>query len=378
MSDGHRTSGQKIDYKELRKTSPQAARQAVISYWQNNASTIADVARTFGINRCVVYDILRKWSEGDLRDRAKTPRHQPRRTPAEQEAKVIAAKNQTHLGPERLSRYLQRYEQVVVSAGTIRHILARNKERLTGPVAPRRRPQEARPFVDWYSARPFEIVQMDLKFIRDRKALSKEQIIHLDRCDIPNYQWSALDVNSRFKLLAYSREKSWTNGLCWYLYVISWLRSHGVQAQIVFTVDHGEEFGGQSWLKLAELRKLIGSFGCRLIQNHKGHCEENAHVERSHRTDDDEFYIPRVTHIHNDQSLLSEAMGYVYYYNNVREHSSLDYETPFASLKRQLPEVDDSIRAPIPILLDKVAVQLGPWGGYNVLAQHRTSGLIPR
>jgi hypothetical protein len=228
--------------------------------------------------------------------------------------------------------------------------------------------------VDWYSAKPFEIVQMDLKFIRDHKALSKEQIIHLDRCGIPNYQWSALDVNSRFKLIAYSRDKSWTNGLCWYLYVISWLRSHGVQAQIVFTVDHGEEFGGQSWLKVAELRKLIGGFGCRLIQNHKGHCEENAHVERSHRTDDDEFYIPRVTHIYNEQDLLNEGMGYIYYYNNVREHSSLDYETPFAKLKRQLPDLDDSIRAPIPVLLDKIAVQLGPWSGYNVLAQHHSRG----
>lgn len=370
MSDGHRTPLQKISYKELRKTSPQAARQAVVNYWQNNGGNIADVARMFGINRCVVYDILHKWSEGNLRDRAKTPLHQPRRTPAEQEDKVIAAKNQTHLGPERLSRYLQRYEQLSVSAGTIRHILARNKDRLTGRVAPRRRPQETRPFVDWYSSKPFEIVQIDLKFIRDRKALSREQIIHLDRCGIPNYQWSALDVSSRFKLIAYSRDKSWTNGLCWYLYVISWLRSHGVQAQIVFTVDHGEEFGGRSWFKVAELRKLISGFGCRLIQNHKGHCEENAHVERSHRTDDDEFYIPRVTHIHNDQDLLNEAMGYVYYYNNVREHSSLNYDTPFASLKRQLPELDDGIRAPIPVLLDNIAVQLGPWSGYHVLAQH--------
>jgi len=115
--------------------------------------------------------------------------------------------------------------------------------------------------VDWYSAKPFEIVQIDLKFIRDRKALTKEQIIHLDRCGIPNYQWSALDVNSRFKLMAYSRDKSWTNGLCWYLYVISWLRSHGVQAQIVFTVDHGQLFGAQSWIKVAELRKLVCSPG---------------------------------------------------------------------------------------------------------------------
>ena len=60
----------------------------------------------------------------------------------------------------------------------------------------------------WYSAKPFEIVQVDLKFIRDHKTLSREQIIHLDQCDIPNYQCSALDVNSRFKLIPYSREKS--------------------------------------------------------------------------------------------------------------------------------------------------------------------------
>jgi len=163
----------------------------------------------------------------------------------------------------------------------------------------------------WYSAKPFEIVQVDLKYIRDHKARTKEQIIHLDRYRIPNYQWSALDVNSRFKLIGYSREKSWTNGLCWYLWVISWLRAYGVKTETVFTVDNGEEFGGQSWLKVTELRKLIEGFGCRLIQNHKGHCEENAHVERSHRTDDDEFYIPRVSHIHKEQDLLDEALGYI-------------------------------------------------------------------
>lgn len=130
-----------------------------------------------------------------------------------------------------------------------------------------------REFIDWYSAKPFEIVQIDLKQIRDHKALTKEQIIHLDRYGIPNCQWSALDVNSRFKLIAYSREKSWTNRLCWYLWVISWLRSHRVQSTIVFTVDNGEEFGGKSWMKVRELRELIDGFGCRVIQNHKGHCE---------------------------------------------------------------------------------------------------------
>lgn len=217
----------------------------------------------------------------------------------------------------------------------------------------------------------FEIVQVDLKYIRDEKALTKEQIIHLDRFNLPNYQWSAIDINSRFKLIAYSREKSWTNGLCFYLWVISWLRSHGVSCEIVFTVDNGEEFGGKSWLKVKELRKLISGFGCRLIQNHKGHPEENAHLERSHRTDDDEFYIPRVLKIKSENDLLDEALGYIYYYNNVREHSSLGEKTPFEYLKEQMPEIDDTIRYVQPFLLDSVAVKLGPWSGYNVLAHHQ-------
>ncbi len=54
----------------------------------------------------------------------------------------------------------------------------------------------------------YKEMQMDIKHIRDQKALSKEQIVHLDRYHIPNYQWGALDVNSRFKLIGYSREKS--------------------------------------------------------------------------------------------------------------------------------------------------------------------------
>jgi len=54
--------------------------------------------------------------------------------------------------------------------------------------------------------------------------------------------------------------------------------------------------GGKAWLKVRELRKLISGFGCRLIQNPKDHCEETAHLERSHRTDDDEFYILRSLH----------------------------------------------------------------------------------
>ena len=360
----------KIDYKQLRRINHEAARKAVLEYLKTNNRNISEAALIFGINRTVVYDIIKKEREGDLKDRSRAPKHQPRKTPAAIEDKVIEIKNKTRLGPERLSRYLKQHEGISVPPGTVRHIIRRNKKKINYHLRSYRVRKEKREFIDWYSARPFEIVQVDLKYIRDHKALSREQIIHLDRYDIPNYQWGALDVNSRFKLIGYSREKSWTNGLCWYLWVISWLRSHGVKASIVFTVDNGEEFGGKSWMKVTELRKLIRGFGCRLIQNHKGHCEENAHLERSHRTDDDEFYIPRALAIKSEAELLNEAMGYIYYYNNLREHSSLNYQTPFSYLKTQLADIDDKMRFVIPIMLDKVSVELGPWSGYHVLAQH--------
>lgn len=361
--------GTRIDYKKLRKLSPEAARNAVLQYLEANGGNKADAARVFGITRPVVYDIIKKNEEGDISDRSREPKHQPNKTPPEIEDQVIKFKNETHKGYRRLSNHLKKYQGIEVPPGTIRNILRRNRHRLTHPPRKRRR-REKREFVDWYNAKPFEIVQVDLKHIRDQKALTKEQIIHLDTHGIPNYQWGALDVNSRFKIIAYSREKSWTNGLCFYLWVLSYLRSHGVTAEIVFTVDNGEEFGGKSPIKIRELRKLLSGFGCRVIQNDKGHPEQNAHLERSHLTDDDEFYRIRALAIDSVEALLHEATGYIYYYNNVRDHSSLDYQPPFTHLMQEQPDLDQNIRYVQPFMLDNVAVALGPWSGYNVLAQH--------
>ena len=67
----------KIDYKQLRKVNPEAARLAVLEYLGTNGHNISQAASVFGISRSVVYDILRKEKEGDLRDQPRTPRHQP-------------------------------------------------------------------------------------------------------------------------------------------------------------------------------------------------------------------------------------------------------------------------------------------------------------
>jgi len=173
--------GVHIDYKTLRRINPQATRRAVLDYLASCGHNIAATARVFGITRPVVYDILAKGRQGDLRDRSKAPQRQPRRTPIAVEERVLAAKNKTRLGPKRLSLYLAKYEGLLVPWGTIRHILRRNRHRLTIPSTRRAHRSPPRPFVDWYAAKPFEVVQVDLKFIRDHKALTREQMLHLDR-----------------------------------------------------------------------------------------------------------------------------------------------------------------------------------------------------
>ncbi len=57
MRTGHRIPQLrgKIDYKQLRRINPQAARRAVIDYLKTNGHNISHTALTFGINRTVVY-----------------------------------------------------------------------------------------------------------------------------------------------------------------------------------------------------------------------------------------------------------------------------------------------------------------------------------
>lgn len=67
----HLSTG-KVDYKQLRKINPEAARRAVLEYLKSKGHNISQVGLIFGINRTVVYDILKKEREGNLKDRSKT------------------------------------------------------------------------------------------------------------------------------------------------------------------------------------------------------------------------------------------------------------------------------------------------------------------
>ena len=46
-------------------------------------------------------------------------------------------------------------------------------------------------------------------------------------------------------------------------------------------------------------------------------------IERSHRTDDEEFLIPRGEFIHTEEEFMKEARSYGTYWNTTRSHSGI-------------------------------------------------------
>ena len=55
----HQATG-RIDYKQLRRINPEAARKAVLEYLRTNNHNISEAAFIFGIRRPVVYDIIKE------------------------------------------------------------------------------------------------------------------------------------------------------------------------------------------------------------------------------------------------------------------------------------------------------------------------------
>ena len=58
-------------------------------------------------------------------------------------------------------------------------------------------------------------------------------------------------------------------------------------------------------------------------------------MERSHRSDDEEFYTPFLLNTQDGQELLEKAEGWEYFYNLVRPHygEGITGKAPFQKLK---------------------------------------------
>lgn len=304
--------------------------------------------------------------EKGFEDRSRRPKNSPRRTPLSLEAAILAERKKTGYGRDRISRLLQE-RGLEIKPSTVRCVLRRYKIQAKYKRSRFRRRQR---FYDFDSLYPLEHFQVDLKEIYDQSTLPSSTLRWARKINIPPYQWTAIDVKTRLRFLSYSWEKTFANGLLFMLTIIYFLRSFGIKHRITLQTDNGEEFGGKSSAKLEYLnRHVFAPLGACLLHIPKGKKEYQAFVERSHQTDDNEFYLPQIERCANQKEFFFRALRWQFMYNTKRIHSALGM-TPYMKLRTKIELPFEIALFPV-VELEKLTDLysiLFPHPGYHVSA----------
>ena len=321
-------------------------------------------------------NIVREWvkrfeqkGEEGLGDGSKKPHSSPRKVSQEVDQKVLEARKKTGYGRKRLAWYLAMEEGVVLSPNTIRHILSRNG--FKGRRKPRKVFYPA--FWAWEAEKVFSLAQVDTKDILDKGALGRKLWTYMLRKRLPRYQWTFCEGKSRLRFLAYSGELSLVNGLCFTFLAMLWLRRYGIDSEVIWQTDWGEEFGGSNPQKLVMLEeKYYQPLGAHLARIPKGRKGYNGRVERSHRSDDEELYIPFLLYMHNEQELLEKAAGCEYFYNLIRPHYGKGMEgvTLFEKLRQLGYDLTQEFALFPPVILDSISTGWLLETGNDLLAHY--------
>jgi hypothetical protein len=164
-------------------------------------------------------------------------------------------------------------------------------------------------------------------------------------------------VRTRVRFIGYSYEKSFRLGEEFMRMVVLWLRGFGIRGPVYMQTDNGQEFGGFQSRKLKRLHEYYWErYGVKLYRIRRGRKEDNGFVERSHRTDDEEFYVPRLKEAGGLSEFMGMAAKWLRYYNVRRRHFGvgMDGMTPLEKLKSLIPWISAGVVLFPVVLLEKV------------------------
>jgi putative transposase len=288
-------------------------RLKVIQWHQEHGGKVRLTARHFGFSP----DTISRWARAfakvgtkGLEPRSRRPRRvrQPQ-TPLTTVQRIQALREQyPRWGREKLRVLLER-EGIHISAKSIDRVIARLKARgvLREPLRSKRttaphkdRPRRPR---DLVVNRPGALVQLDTMQVR----LSAGNVI---------YHFGAVDCFTRKRVVSLASKLTSEQGASFI---------HRVVKELPFPIaaiqsDGGSEFLGSFRLATEEL-KLPHYF------NRPNYPQGNGQIERSFRTDEEEFY--QVEDLPADLGGLEAALlSWNRVYEQVRPHQALGYKTP--------------------------------------------------
>jgi transposase InsO family protein len=284
---------------------------AVIEYADQFGVT--ESCREFKVPRASFYRWKQKYVKagrsGLYRERPIAYRH-PRRTSPEVVEKILEIRTEQQIGALRIRYYLDRYHGIKISESTVSRVLKAHGLSRLPKSAPRRALHSKR----YAKTVPGHHVQVDVKFL---------QLKDQDGKLVKRYQYTAIDDATRIRALQIFPEHTQDRAIQFMDYVVD---KFPFRISIIRT-DRGHEFQ-------ARFHWHVEDQGMRHVYIKPQTPQLNGKVERSHRTDQTEFY--QLLTYTDDTDLSAKLKAWENFYNYDRPHLSLDGKTPYEVMKSLL------------------------------------------
>ena len=284
---------------------------AVLEYAKH--VSVATACREFNVPRSSFYVWKKKYKlEGPAGLVGKPPvaDSHPRKTSPEVIEKILELRTEYQLGSLRITYYLERYHGIKTSESTVTRVLKAHGLNRLPRTAPRRAVHSKR----YAKTVPGHHVQVDVKFLRLKDADGKV---------VKRYQYTAVDDATRIRALQIFPKHNQECAIQFMDYVIDRFpfRIHTVRT------DRGHEFQ-------ARFHWHLEDEGMQHVYIKPRTPQLNGKVERSHRTDQTEFY--QLLTYTDDVDLNAKLEAWEHFYNYDRPHMSHHGKTPYEVMRSLL------------------------------------------
>lgn len=283
-----------------------------------------ELAKLAGINRKTLWRWERKhekFGEEGLMPQSKRPHSCPRQTKNEILQLIVRLRfsRPRPLGPIPISVKLKKLHSVVIHPRTVAKVLKRE-----GLITKKTRVRQKESLPRYHATFPGEIVEIDVKYA---KKINGRWI----------YQYTATDCFTRMRYLETSEEQT-NHAAVQFLDMIT--RAFPFLIVAVKTDNHStftNRYTGYAKSvdplnpRLHPFDEACSRYGITHYLIDKGKPAQNGRVERSHRTDQEEFYD-------YEKSLSlrvfrTKQAEWLRYYNYEREHQGIENLTPFEKFR---------------------------------------------
>lgn len=312
------------------------------------AHGIAAAAREYRTTRVTVRQWLRRYRHqglAGLRNQSRRPQHSPLRMPAAEEGRIVALR-QRH--PRWGARRLKDRYGLAPSAGAIHRVIRQHPELLRV----RRRRYRTRRDLSALKQRlrPFTKGQIDTKDLSDILTYWP----FMQRLGLPRYEYTYRDVATGAAFFAYAEHNDSTMAALFARYVLSHLRSYGVDtAQIVWQTDNGSEYVGAVTKRRPDpsaFERVLGTYRVVHARIPPRASYLQGDVETFHRIVEDELYDTET--YAQPLEFLGKAYAYQLYFNHLRRNRHRRHQTPLDLLRAQGPDLDPGLLNLPPIRLE--------------------------